>query len=201
VWLLAQASQHCATGELWLPAPLSGFASLAQIIFLQTRPRLPHSAALLSSCMDGYIYAWSIHGSGGLLGKFPVDSVDEGDVVVGAMATDQNDWILVTGDCKGCIKVRKNWPWDRGAGLSHALASSLPSVVLAPSLCPLGTRFTCNTVGGGVGSLRVLSCPRGPREVKEGLVRGSPAQKTSCGSCALEFSSCCSLTPSCASDL
>lgn len=64
--------------------------------------------------MDGYIYAWSIHGSGGLLGKFPVDSVDKGDVVVGAMATDQKDWILVTGDCKGSIKVRRTWHWDWG---------------------------------------------------------------------------------------
>ncbi|XDB56655.1 hypothetical protein AB1E18_010118 [Capra hircus] len=86
---------------------LQSNASVEKIIFLQTRPRLPHSAALLSSCMDGYIYAWSIHGSGGLLGKFPVDSVDKGDVVVGAMATDQKDWILVTGDCKGSIKI-----WD-----------------------------------------------------------------------------------------
>ncbi|XP_073094152.1 LOW QUALITY PROTEIN: WD repeat-containing protein on Y chromosome-like [Manis javanica] len=78
-----------------------------KIIFLQTRPRLPHMAALLSSCMDGYIYAWSIHGNGGLLGKFPVDFEDNGDVVVGSMATDENDWILVTGDCKGHIKI-----WD-----------------------------------------------------------------------------------------
>ncbi|XP_007932910.2 EF-hand calcium-binding domain-containing protein 8 [Orycteropus afer afer] len=82
-------------------------ASVEKIIFLQTRPRLPQTAALLSSCIDGYIYAWSIHGNGGLLGKFPVDFKDNGDVVVGAMATDENDWILVTGDCKGCIKI-----WD-----------------------------------------------------------------------------------------
>ncbi|XP_032151141.1 EF-hand calcium-binding domain-containing protein 8 isoform X2 [Sapajus apella] len=81
-------------------------ASVEKIIFLQTRPRLPHTAALLSSCADGYIYAWSIHGNGGLLGKFPVD-LDPRDVVVGAMATDKNDWILVTGDCKGYIKI-----WD-----------------------------------------------------------------------------------------
>ncbi|KAM9590330.1 EF-hand calcium-binding domain-containing protein 8 [Trichechus inunguis] len=86
--------------------------SVEKIIFLQTRPRLPHMAALLSSCIDGYIYAWSIHGNGGLLGKFPVDFQDNGDVVVGAMATDENDWILVTGDCRGCIKVRKNWHQD-----------------------------------------------------------------------------------------
>lgn len=87
---------------------LSGPTSPAQIIFLQSRPRLPHTATLLSSCTDGYIYAWSIHGDGGLLGKFPVDLNDNRDVMVGAMATDENDWILVTGDCKGYIKVRKN---------------------------------------------------------------------------------------------
>ncbi|XP_037667032.1 EF-hand calcium-binding domain-containing protein 8 isoform X9 [Choloepus didactylus] len=82
-------------------------ASVEKIIFLQTRPRLPQTAALLSSCMDGYIYAWSIHGNGGLLGIFPVDLQDDGDVVVGAMATDKNDMILITGDCKGHIKI-----WD-----------------------------------------------------------------------------------------
>uniref|UniRef100_A0A8C6AE10 WD repeat-containing protein on Y chromosome n=1 Tax=Marmota marmota marmota TaxID=9994 RepID=A0A8C6AE10_MARMA len=82
-------------------------ASVEKIIFLQTRPRQPHTAAMLSSCIDGHIYAWSIHGNGGLLGKFPVDLKDNGDVVVGAMATDENDWILITGDCKGHIKI-----WD-----------------------------------------------------------------------------------------
>lgn len=65
-------------------------------------------ATLLSSCVDGYIYAWSVHGSGGLLGKFPRDLKDNGDVMVGAVATDANDWILVTGGCKGYITVRKN---------------------------------------------------------------------------------------------
>ncbi|KAK1337388.1 hypothetical protein QTO34_002014 [Cnephaeus nilssonii] len=48
-------------------------ASVEKIIFLQSRPRLPQTAALLSSCIDGYIYAWSIYGYGGLLGKFRVD--------------------------------------------------------------------------------------------------------------------------------
>ncbi|KAM6147833.1 EF-hand calcium-binding domain-containing protein 8 [Erethizon dorsatum] len=85
---------------------LQSKASVEKIIFLQTRPRLPHTAAMLSSCIDGYIYAWSIHGNGGLLGKFPVDLEDNGDIV-GAMATDENDWILITGDCKGRIKI-----WD-----------------------------------------------------------------------------------------
>ncbi|XP_012370105.2 EF-hand calcium-binding domain-containing protein 8 [Octodon degus] len=85
---------------------LQSSASVEKIIFLQTRPRLPHTAAMLSSSIDGYIYAWSIHGNGGLLGKFPVDLEDNGDIV-GAMATDENDWILITGDCKGRIKI-----WD-----------------------------------------------------------------------------------------
>nr|XP_035153989.2 EF-hand calcium-binding domain-containing protein 8 isoform X2 [Callithrix jacchus] len=93
-------------GELQKNLLLQSSASVEKIIFLQTRPRLPHTAALLSSCMDGYLYAWSIHGNGGLLGKFPVD-LDPGDVVVGAMATDKNDWILITGDCRGYIKI-----WD-----------------------------------------------------------------------------------------
>lgn len=79
-----------------------------QIIFLQTRPRLQHTAAMLSSCIDGFIYAWSIHGNGGLLGKFPVDIEANGCIVVGAMATDENDWILITGDSIGMIKVRKD---------------------------------------------------------------------------------------------
>ncbi|XP_006144052.1 EF-hand calcium-binding domain-containing protein 8 isoform X1 [Tupaia chinensis] len=86
---------------------LQSSSSVEKIIFLQTRPRLPNTAALLSSCIDGYIYAWSIHGNGGLLGKFPVDFENDGSVVVGAMATDENDWILITGDCNGHIKI-----WD-----------------------------------------------------------------------------------------
>ncbi|XP_038289419.1 EF-hand calcium-binding domain-containing protein 8 isoform X3 [Canis lupus familiaris] len=94
-------------GEFQKKILLQSNTSVEKIIFLQTRPRLPHIAALLSSCIDGYIYAWSIHGSGGLLGKFPVDFKNQGDVGVGAMATDEKDLILVTGDCKGHIKI-----WD-----------------------------------------------------------------------------------------
>ncbi|KAM7125611.1 EF-hand calcium-binding domain-containing protein 8 [Molossus nigricans] len=94
-------------GELRKKEFLQLNSSVEKIIFLQSRPRLPHSAALLSSCIDGYIYAWSIYGNEGLLGKFPVDTKDNGDTVVGAMATDENDCILVTGDSKGHIKI-----WD-----------------------------------------------------------------------------------------
>ncbi|XP_070444109.1 EF-hand calcium-binding domain-containing protein 8 isoform X1 [Equus przewalskii] len=103
--LLTEAEKR--KGELMKKISLQSNASVEKIIFLQTRPRLPHTAALLSSCADGCIYAWSIHGNGGLLGKFPVDLEDKWDVVVGAMATDENDCILVTGDNKGHIKI-----WD-----------------------------------------------------------------------------------------
>ncbi|XP_024895488.1 EF-hand calcium-binding domain-containing protein 8 [Pteropus alecto] len=94
-------------GELQKEMLLKFNTSVEKIIFLKSRPRLPYTAALLSSCADGYIYAWSIHGNGGLLGKFSTDIKDNEDVVVGAMATDENDQILITGDCKGYIKV-----WD-----------------------------------------------------------------------------------------
>ncbi|XP_041526694.1 EF-hand calcium-binding domain-containing protein 8 [Microtus oregoni] len=93
--------------EFWKKRLLHQNMSVEKIIFLQTRPRLQHTAAMLSSCVDGFIYAWSIHGNGGLLGKFPVDIEANGSIVVGAMATDENDWILVTGDSKGVIKI-----WD-----------------------------------------------------------------------------------------
>ncbi|XP_054995913.1 EF-hand calcium-binding domain-containing protein 8 [Sorex araneus] len=81
--------------------------SSIEIIFLQTRPRQPYTAALLSSCTDGYLYAWSTHGSGGLLGKFPSGLTETENVVVGTMTTDKNDLILLTGDSKGQIKI-----WD-----------------------------------------------------------------------------------------
>ncbi|XP_057637093.1 EF-hand calcium-binding domain-containing protein 8 [Chionomys nivalis] len=93
--------------EFWKKRLLHQNVSVEKLIFLQTRPRLQHTAAMLSSCIDGFIYAWSIHGNGGLLGKFPVDIEANGNIVVGAMATDENDWILITGDSKGMIKI-----WD-----------------------------------------------------------------------------------------
>ncbi|XP_031228216.1 EF-hand calcium-binding domain-containing protein 8 isoform X2 [Mastomys coucha] len=88
-------------GDFWKKLLLQSNVSVEK-----TRPRLQHTAALLSSCIDGFIYAWSIHGNGGLLGKFSVDPEDTGNVV-GAMATDEKDWILLTGDSKGNIKI-----WD-----------------------------------------------------------------------------------------
>ncbi|XP_025731632.1 EF-hand calcium-binding domain-containing protein 8 isoform X4 [Callorhinus ursinus] len=104
---LLRTAYGAQRGEFQKKILLQSNASVEKIIFLQTRPRQPRVAVLLSSCIDGHIYAWSIHGGGGLLGKFPVDFLSRGDVVVGAMATDEKDLILVTGDCKGYIKI-----WD-----------------------------------------------------------------------------------------
>ncbi|XP_012866131.1 PREDICTED: EF-hand calcium-binding domain-containing protein 8 [Dipodomys ordii] len=94
-------------GEFKTKLMMQSSTSVEKIIFLQTRSRLPHTAALLSSCVNGYIYAWSIHGSGGLMGKFPVDSDNSGSVTVSTMATDEDDCILITGDSKGKIRI-----WD-----------------------------------------------------------------------------------------
>ncbi|XP_072487680.1 EF-hand calcium-binding domain-containing protein 8 [Notamacropus eugenii] len=82
-------------------------ASVEKIIFLSTRHRTPRTATLLSSADNGYIYAWSIHDRGGLLGKFQPAGNQYQDSVVGAMVSDENDWILITGDSKGHLKI-----WD-----------------------------------------------------------------------------------------
>lgn len=164
----AGPSAPCDSDQLSRPA------SLAQIIFLQSRSRLPQTAALLSSCIDGYIYAWSLYGYGGLLGKFRVDSENQGDVIVGAMATDENDCILVTGDNKGYIKVRKVALRLRGwcqPNASPLFVTSGPSLVPTPS----GYVFICEVVGNhGWATLEVLSCAGAPREMTEGLVQKAP---------------------------
>ncbi|XP_059569036.1 EF-hand calcium-binding domain-containing protein 8 [Alligator mississippiensis] len=81
-------------------------AAVQKVLFLQTRERSPDTAILLTSSADGYVYAWSVGGKGGLLGKFRPALRDE-SAVVNAMATDSNDWILLTGDSLGYIKI-----WD-----------------------------------------------------------------------------------------
>ncbi|XP_051835329.1 EF-hand calcium-binding domain-containing protein 8 [Antechinus flavipes] len=82
-------------------------ASVEKIIFLPTRLRTPRTATLLSSAGNGYIYAWSIHDRGGMLGKFQPAENQYQDSIVGAMASDEKDWILITGDSKGYLKI-----WD-----------------------------------------------------------------------------------------
>ncbi|XP_027723820.1 EF-hand calcium-binding domain-containing protein 8 [Vombatus ursinus] len=82
-------------------------AAVEKIIFLPTRLQTPRTATLLSSAGNGYIYAWSIHDKGGLLGKFQPAGNQCQDSVVGAMVSDEKDWILITGDSKGHLKI-----WD-----------------------------------------------------------------------------------------
>ncbi|XP_043836733.1 EF-hand calcium-binding domain-containing protein 8 [Dromiciops gliroides] len=82
-------------------------AAVEKIIFLPTRNRTPRTATLLSSAGNGYIYAWSIHDKGGLLGKFQPGGNQYQDSVVSAMVSDEKDWILITGDSKGYLKI-----WD-----------------------------------------------------------------------------------------
>lgn len=78
--------------------------SLLQVLFLHTREQSPDTAILLTSSAGGYIYAWSVSSKGGMLGKF---RAVHGDVnaVVGTMSTDSEDFILLTGDSLGYIKV------------------------------------------------------------------------------------------------
>ncbi|KAM8769895.1 WD repeat-containing protein on Y chromosome-like [Acanthopagrus schlegelii] len=58
------------------------------------------TATLLTSA-DGYIYAWSVICTGGLLGKFR--AVKDDEAVITTMSTDVNEEILLTGDSTGRI--------------------------------------------------------------------------------------------------
>ncbi|XP_034148330.1 WD repeat-containing protein on Y chromosome isoform X3 [Esox lucius] len=78
---------------------------MIQVIFLCSRERNPDTAILLSSAADGFVYAWSTHHQGGLLGKFCAVHLE--DTAVISMATDQQDQVLFTGDSAGYITL-----WD-----------------------------------------------------------------------------------------
>uniref|UniRef100_A0AAY5L9V8 WD repeat-containing protein on Y chromosome n=1 Tax=Esox lucius TaxID=8010 RepID=A0AAY5L9V8_ESOLU len=77
----------------------------SEVIFLCSRERNPDTAILLSSAADGFVYAWSTHHQGGLLGKFCAVHLE--DTAVISMATDQQDQVLFTGDSAGYITL-----WD-----------------------------------------------------------------------------------------
>ncbi|XP_070604832.1 EF-hand calcium-binding domain-containing protein 8 [Erythrolamprus reginae] len=81
--------------------------SVEKVLFLKTRERKPHMAVLLTSCMDGYLYAWSVESKGGMLGKFRASHGTSRDSVVCTMSTDEKELILLTGDSLGYIKI-----WD-----------------------------------------------------------------------------------------
>ncbi|KAM6976879.1 WD repeat-containing protein on Y chromosome-like [Aplochiton taeniatus] len=77
--------------------------AVEKALFLDTRERSPDTAILLTSAADGFIYAWSIHHQGGLLGKFKAVSAE--GTAISAMSTDQRDKMLLTGDSTGYIMV------------------------------------------------------------------------------------------------
>ncbi|XP_076840169.1 WD repeat-containing protein on Y chromosome-like isoform X3 [Brachyhypopomus gauderio] len=79
--------------------------AVQKALFLTTRECSPNTATLLTCVADGYIYAWSIHHQGGLLGKFRAVYTEEDFVTT--MSTDPQDQILLTGDSKGYVTL-----WD-----------------------------------------------------------------------------------------
>ncbi|KAG6938463.1 EF-hand calcium binding domain 8 [Chelydra serpentina] len=82
-------------------------AAVEKILFLETREQTPDSAILLTSSAGGHICAWSVSSEGGMLGKFRAVHGEDVNAVVGSMATDPEDFILLTGDSLGYIKI-----WD-----------------------------------------------------------------------------------------
>ncbi|XP_039174847.1 EF-hand calcium-binding domain-containing protein 8 [Crotalus tigris] len=78
-----------------------------KVLFLKTRERKTNVAILLTSCMDGFLYAWSVENKGGMLGKFRASHETGRDSVVTTMSTDDKELILLTGDSLGYIKI-----WD-----------------------------------------------------------------------------------------
>ncbi|XP_044311049.1 EF-hand calcium-binding domain-containing protein 8 [Varanus komodoensis] len=91
-----------------LGLPGTGSSWLFQVLFLSTCERGPHTAILLTSCADGYIYAWAVGSKGGMMGKFHGAHGRARDaVVVCTMSTDDSELVLFTGDSLGYIKI-----WD-----------------------------------------------------------------------------------------
>lgn len=84
------------------------------IVCLKTREAKADTATLLTSA-DGYIYAWSVVCTGGLLGKFR--AVKDDAAVITTMSTDINEQILLTGDSTGRIC---RWDTQRFGFKRHA---------------------------------------------------------------------------------
>ncbi|KAM6458028.1 EF-hand calcium-binding domain-containing protein 8 [Liasis olivaceus] len=107
---------HSATKENWLlrketlswqEEVRASQRAVQKVLFLKSRERKPNVAILLTSCMDGFLYAWSVGNEGGLMGKFRATHSTAVDTVVSTMSTDDKDLILLTGDSLGYIKI-----WD-----------------------------------------------------------------------------------------
>ena len=62
------------------------------------------TATLFASGGIGFVYAWSVHPLGGLLGQFV--AAHNKEAVVLCLATDAENKYLFTGDSSGHLKVR-----------------------------------------------------------------------------------------------
>ncbi|KAG5281841.1 hypothetical protein AALO_G00049380 [Alosa alosa] len=108
--------------------------AVEKALFLGTRERSPDTAILLTSAADGYIYAWSIHHQGGLLGKFK--AVHGDSTSISSMSTDLHNQMLLTGDSQGYIML-----WNIGKycycmqGGQESLCQQ-PGDINLPSLIP-----------------------------------------------------------------
>ncbi|XP_061486173.1 WD repeat-containing protein on Y chromosome-like isoform X2 [Rhineura floridana] len=91
----------------WQEEVSASQVAIEKVLFLNAREREPNTAILLTSCSDGYIYAWAVGTNGGMMGKFQGAHGNARDTVVSAMSTDDKNLVLFTGDSLGYIKI-----WD-----------------------------------------------------------------------------------------
>merc|ERR550519_496742 len=77
--------------------------SIEKIIFLNARKHHPETASLLASGDLGWVFAWSVHRQGGLLGQFTATSNDNESVT--AMVCSNSGEVLVTADSEGYIRA------------------------------------------------------------------------------------------------
>ena len=77
--------------------------SIEKIIFLNARKHHPETASLLASGDLGWVFAWSVHRQGGLLGQFTATSNDNESVT--AMVCSNSCEVLVTADSEGYIRA------------------------------------------------------------------------------------------------
>jgi len=86
------------------PFPDLNAHSVYKILFLQKRRCDEHIGNLFSISARGYVCLWSVHPRGGLLGFFkPAAKSSMGEIIT-AIATDENNFLLFTGDSRGYIK-------------------------------------------------------------------------------------------------
>ena len=77
--------------------------SIEKILFLNSRVHHPETASMLASGDLGWVFAWSVHRQGGLLGQFTATSNDNESVT--SMVCSKNGDTLVTADSEGYIRA------------------------------------------------------------------------------------------------